>query len=360
MTREQLFRYFVLAVLAFLGYQILKILSPFYAGILGAIVVTLIFYPMHQFILARVIKDRPNPAAVLSTFVVVAFIVFPFLFFTWILLRDMADYFPRIEMLVRSVQNWSHSGGGGSFPWLAKLEGRLQLWSRLPNINLEGLLLPVFKSVMNAGFQIWKMLARNLIVLVINLAVMVFTLFFLFRDGPILLGKIKEVIPMDPRHKDQIAHQLYLTVTAIVRGIFFVAVTQGVLAGLGFLIGGVSSPVLLGFASVFAALIPFIGATIVWLPVGIFCLTQGSVGQGVFILLWGGLVVSLVDNFLRPYLVGTRAKLPILFLFFGILGGIKVYGPTGLFLGPLVVAMLIAFVKIYREMYASKEIPVQK
>ena len=165
---------------------------------------------------------------------------------------------------------------------------------------------------------------------------------------------------MDDKHKDRIATQLYLTITAVVRGMFLIAISKGTLAGIGFSIGQVPSPAVLGFVTMFLALIPFVGATVVWLPVSIYYLAQGSMGKGIFLLLWGALVVSLVDDFLRPILIGSRAKLPFLFLFFGILGGIKIYGPLGLFLGPLLVALVIAFIKIYREEYQYQAGEVKK
>ena len=128
------------------------------------------------------------------------------------------------------------------------------------------------------------------------------------------------------------------------------AASQGFLAGVGFALAGVPVPVFLGFTAAFAALVPPFGPTLVWLPVALYQLTQ-SKAAGLFLLLWGALVVSTVDNFLRPMLIGSKAKLPFLLLFFGILGGLRTYGFLGLILGPLLIAMTLAFIQIYREEY---------
>jgi predicted PurR-regulated permease PerM len=157
------------------------------------------------------------------------------------------------------------------------------------------------------------------------------------------------MIPMETPYKTHILGRLNQTLTAVVRGMFLTASAQGLLAGIGFAIAGVRFSVVLGFATAFLALIPFVGAAAVWAPVGIYLILKGAAYQGIGILLWGGLVVSMVDNFLRPYIVGEKAKLPIVFLFFGTLGGLQAYGPIGLLVGPLTVASVLAFAKIYSE-----------
>lgn len=353
MSREQLFRLFFAAVFLFTFFQLLHMISPFYTGILGAIVITLIFYPLHKVIHRWVGAHRPNASAALSTALVVVLTVVPFIFFSWLLLNELQRIYPMMERLGHTIGDWRQGAAFTEHPLLTQVEARLKGFFDLAQINIEEVAMVIVNGAVGLILSITKKLPKNALLLLINLIVLIFTLFFLLRDGQTIFRKGKDLIPMDEKHKDHIVSQLYLTLTAVVRGVFIVAIAQGTLAGIGFLMAGVPSPVVLGFLTIFASLIPLVGAVVIWLPVGAYYLAQGATGTGIFVLLWGALVVSMIDNFLRPILIGSRARLPILFLFFGILGGIKVYGPMGLFLGPLIVALLIAFIKIYREEYSA-------
>ncbi len=349
--REQLIRVFFLAVFIYLIYEILHILSPFFGGILAAIVLTLIFYPLHVLIQKWVGVKRKNLAAFISSFFVIVSIVIPFIFFSWLLLNEITHLIPHIKGLGTTLETWSREGSGQQ--WREWLEIKLKGVVDVSQINIQKMMTQAAGLGVKAIVSVSKKLPKNAFALIINLAGMIFTLFFLFRDGKSFFEWAKELIPMEKKYKDQIAYQLNLTVTAVVRGVFIVAAAQGAVAGIGFLIGQVGSSLVLGFATMFTALIPLVGAGAIWLPVGLYYLGQGMMGKAIFLLAWGFLVVSMVDNFLRPLVIGNRAKLPMLFLFFGILGGLKVYGPTGILLGPLVVALLMAFIRIYQEEYRA-------
>ncbi len=351
MTREKVFRYFFIAVFLMLLYQVLHILSPFYTGILGAVVLALIFFPLHREMNHRVGMNRPNLAAALSTLSTTLLIAVPLALVAQILFQELGSFQPVVEKVAAKVELWRQGQISIDIPWLGSVEARVQSILRLAHTDMQKLIIGAASRFFALAMDMTRTLPRNVFAGVINTLVMIFTLYFLFRDGPAIFKTVKDLVPMDPKHKDHIADQLYATVTAVVRGLFMVALAQGSSAGIGFLIAGTPSPVLLGFATAVASLIPFVGAIAVWLPIAVYYLMQGSVGKGIFLFLWGAGVVSIVDNFLRPYLIGSRAKLPILFLFFALLGGIKVYGFMGLFLGPLVVALVIAFIKIYREEY---------
>lgn len=357
MMREQLFRYFFLAVLLILLYEVLHILSPFYTGILGAVILALMFYPLHRLILKVTTPRRPNWAASMSVVLVIVLIIIPFTFLSWFLFNELSSFSSVIKHFVNTLVSWRNETGTQPH-WFQLIETKLAGILGISEARLQNFAVDLAEHVIQKGISFGKAIPAQAFKLFINLAIMIFTLFFLFRDGQNIFRKFKELIPMDTKHKDQITAQLYLTMTAVVQGIFLVAIVQGSAAAAGFYIAKVPSPMILGFITVFTSVIPFVGAPAVWLPVTIYYLIQGFIGKGIFLLLWGFFVVSLIDNVIRIYVVGTKAKLPILFLFFGILGGAKVYGPKGFFLGPLVVALVLAFIRIYREVYTqdSKEI----
>lgn len=352
MQREQLFRFFFLGVFIFLLYQVMHILSPFYTGILGAIVITLIFYPLHRWLIKLIGLSKKNIAAALSTFLAIVFIVIPFIIFSWLLINELTNLAPQIKQFGNTLEKWRQGEISADIAWIKALELKLKQFLDVSQINVQKIVTDGLGYMVSFVVNLGKKVPKNTFALMINIAVMIFTLFFLFRDGRYLFKRAKQLIPMERRYKDQIANQLYITVTAVVRGVFLVAVAQGILAGLGFLVAGSDSALILGFATVFMALIPLVGAAAIWLPVSLYYLVQVSFWKGICLLIWGFGAVSLVDNFMRPILIGDKAKLPMLFLFFGLLGGIKVYGPMGLFLGPLVIALVIAFIRIYREEYS--------
>jgi predicted PurR-regulated permease PerM len=352
MTREQLFRFFYIGVSVFLGYQILLILSPFYTGILGAIVLNLIFIPMHQRI-HKALKPRPNLAAGISTLLVVVLLLIPLSIFTVLLLQELKAAYPALRQYSDMLEGWRAGEPFVQIEWVNRTLNKLQAVSNISEDDLRMFTVNMIDHLLNTLTDLGKALARNGFMFIVNMAVTAFTLFFLFRDGPGLFHKFRELIPMDEKHKESVFHQIYITVTAVVRGLFIVAFTQGMLAGVAYYIIGVRSPIILTFCTMLLALVPFIGTPGIWLPVAVYLLVKGMLGKGLFLLLWGTFVVSLVDNFLRPIIIGSGAKLPVLFLFFGLLGGLKMYGPKGLFLGPLVIALIYAFIRIYREEYPN-------
>jgi predicted PurR-regulated permease PerM len=212
----------------------------------------------------------------------------------------------------------------------------------LQNIDFAGVQLANFGA--NA--------ARNILVIFGNLLLVAFGMFFCFRDGDRFVAKLIEITPMPTEQVTAIAARVYLTVTAIIRGALVTAAVQGVLATIGYAFAGVPLALFFGIVTGIAAMIPVVGAALIWLPLGIFIM-QRSPGLGIFVLAWGFFVVSLIDNILKPILIGRGARLPILLMFLGVIGGINVYGFSGIIIGPLVVACLLAFVQIYREHYAA-------
>jgi len=156
---------------------------------------------------------------------------------------------------------------------------------------------------------------------------------------------------MAPANKKAVINSLQTTLYAVIRGVLVVALLQGVLAGGGFALIGVPFPVLLGLLIMILAVIPFFGPATIWGPVSIGLALNGDMTKSLLVLAWGALVISVIDNFLRPLLISKDAKLPVLLLFFGIFGGLKAYGAVGLLIGPVMIALLLAFINIYRREY---------
>jgi predicted PurR-regulated permease PerM len=192
---------------------------------------------------------------------------------------------------------------------------------------------------------------KNTVVLAVNLIIMLIALFFLFRDGESYYQRVAGVLPFTRAQRETIAQKLLDTFTGVINGVFLIAILQGFMTAVGFAVFGVSFPVFWGFLAAILALLPVGGAALVWLPGAAYLFLTGSKLAGVLLAVWGAVLVSLPDNFLKPLLIGRKAKIPVFLLFLGILGGLQVYGFLGILFGPLVVTLLTALVKIYREEY---------
>ncbi len=349
--RQRLIQYFFFAVFLLLLWQVLRILAPFYLALLGASVLSLMTYPMHAWVANR-IKASPSIAAAISTTAIFLVVIIPVLILGWISIKETAKIYPFVQ---EWVQQANFSGTvplqESLPPRLLEITGIVAEFAKRWNIDPQEIFLENLHQLSLGMTGLAKALIKNTLFLIFNIIVLTFTLFFFLRDGSFLIRRSVELVPMAPRNKHAIVNKLQMTLYAVVRGVFVVAVIQGVLAGIGYALFGVPFPVFLGVLTTFLAPIPLIGPASIWVPVAIGLFMSGAYANALYIFLWGLLVVSMIDNFLRPVLISADAKLPILLLFFGMLGGLKVYGVTGVILGPVTIALLMAFINIYRREY---------
>ena len=182
---------------------------------------------------------------------------------------------------------------------------------------------------------------------VIRLGIMLYLLFFLLRDGRALAERIMEAIPLHGDQKAALFARFADVVRATVKGSILVAIAQGTLGGIAFWFLGIHAPLLWAALMAFLSLIPAVGAALVWIPVAIYFLATGAIWQGFGLILYGVLVIGLVDNLLRPFLVGKDTKLPDYVVLISTLGGIQVFGLNGFVIGPLIAAMFMVSWEIF-------------
>jgi len=173
-------------------------------------------------------------------------------------------------------------------------------------------------------------------------SIMLYLLYFFLRDGGKLSQKIIHAVPLADEYKDALFHKIAVVVRAMVKGTILVAIVQGFLGGLIFWALGIHAPVLWGVVMAFLSLLPAVGASIVWFPVAVYLLATGAFGKGLILMAFGAGVIGLVDNLLRPYLVGKDTALPDYIVLISTLGGIALLGLNGLVVGPLIAALFIA------------------
>jgi len=182
----------------------------------------------------------------------------------------------------------------------------------------------------------------------------IFVMFYCLLDGPEMISSFWKVIPASHHHRKQISTQLSEVTSVLVYGAIMIALLQGFVGGVGFLIFGLGSPVLWGLVMALVSLIPFGGTAFVWLPAGAYLVVinamdsdWGGVARGIGLLIYGTLIISTVDNLVRPRLVSSKARIHPVLVLVGVLGGLSVFGFIGMFLGPLVLALAITIGRIY-------------
>jgi predicted PurR-regulated permease PerM len=307
-----------------------------------------------------VVRNRETVSAALLTLAIMALGVLPIVVLAMILVNEA-------RLAYGALNQWIESGGLQRLPeTLSGLPfgGQLQElvgWLAVTQGNIEGLFLQAAKIA--SAFIINQLagLAQDAFLLTVDFLVMIMTLFFLFKDGRRLVKGLYDVIPLEEAHKARILTRLDLMTRAVVKGMVVTAIIQGLVAGLAYAVLKVPFPAFLTALTTLLAPLPFGGTAIVWVPVALYLSLVGPLWKGVAMLAWGVAVVTMVDNVLRPWLIGRGAQLPVLFLFFSILGGLAAYGMIGMFLGPILLGIFMTAVQIYREEYhpAEPAVPAQ-
>ncbi|MFA9409317.1 MAG: AI-2E family transporter [Candidatus Dadabacteria bacterium] len=301
MHRRQVFSWFFIVIFLLLIYIFYQILSPFILALFWGAIITLTLYPLHVR-LTKLLRNRKGISALIMTVVATFLVILPLVFISATVAVDMFDIYQSVTDNVEvSELKTKLEKLKGLIPVsiLEELEKKLQIGE----LNIHQMAVKGLGSVSGYVIDEVQNAASNLTGLLINLGLMIFSLFFFFRDGDSMLQRIKSLIPMKDEQKDEIFKKFYDTLNAVIVGVMVTAAIQGILQGLFFWLLGISYSVLGGVLTFVFALIPIAGAVIVWLPVGLYLVFTGSIYTGIAVLIFGGLVVSSVDNFLKPIIV---------------------------------------------------------
>jgi predicted PurR-regulated permease PerM len=351
-NRDWLVTAFFFILLLVLLYGAFLILSPFLKALTWAAILAVLFYPAYDWLL-RVFKGKATLAALTIIVLIALVIVLPGIQIVGFLTEEVVE-------LVKSVGALVNDEGLEAWKQHSLIQWLLGWWSML-GVELAKLKFEIdLRKVVIQGAQVSSGVvlsqltgaAQNIFIFVANVLLVLLTLFFFLRDGAAFCYRLRRLLPMDPEHQERLFTNIVNAVTAVVHGCLVVAMIQGFLAGLAYWVLGVPYAIVWAVATAFFALLPVGGSTIVTIPVTIYLFLQGDIIRGVLMVIWALGVVGGVDNILKPIFIGTRLKLPMLFLFFGILGGLSVFGALGLILGPVLFALLAALLDLYREEYA--------
>lgn len=319
------------------------ILLPFFGVILWGSIIALLFAPVYRRLAAR-LRQRRTLAALLTLLLVLLIVIFPLALLTASLAREAA-------LLYRQLQ----SGELDPTLYLRGLFDALPGWvtTLLDRFGLVdfGTLQQRLSAALTQGSQFIATQALsiglNTFEFVAGLFITLYLAFFLLRDGEDVVRAIRRTLPLAPRHKQELLDKFITVIRATVKGNLLVAAIQGALGGVAFWFLDVRAALLWAVLMAFLSLLPAVGAGLVWLPVALYLLVTGAVWQGLALIAWGMLVIGLIDNLLRPVLVGKDTRMPDYVVMITTLGGMAVFGINGFVVGPTIAAMFIAVWHIY-------------
>lgn len=343
-------------LVALLGAGFALILWPFLGAVLWAVFIAIVFEPLHARVREQV-GPRPTVAALLTLGLIVTIVILPLVLVGIAVVQEAAV---AVQMVRSGELNFA--------AYLQQVFELLPEWARnllgrLGIVNLAGLQTQLTALLAGSGQFITTHLlglGQNTLDFLVALAVMLYLLFFLLRDGPALSARILRTIPLAPAHTQRLAEQFVTVVRATVKGNIVISLIQGLLGGVAFAFLGLPAALLWGTLMALLSLLPAVGAALVWGPVAAYMLLTGHVAAAIGLTAWGVGVIGLVDNLLRPVLVGKETQMPDYLIMVATLGGIAVFGINGFVLGPVLAAMFLVAWQLFAQQRRASEAPADK
>jgi predicted PurR-regulated permease PerM len=328
----------LLVIFAIAAYLCWLMLRPFVGVLMWAIVLVVVFYPAHRRLVAW--TGKPGSAAALSTLLVILTILLPVIGVTFAVAQELSG-------AVETVQ-----GGLGQILDIPAIQPVVRWLDKY--VDLDSLR---SSDYVTTHLQAWSaaiagptlMFVGGLLNALVTMVLVVFTMFYFFRDGEALRVALYEIVPLEYEQSNDIVMRTREVIGATIYGVLAISAIQGTLGYLIFLLLGLPSPLLWGVVMFLMSMIPMAGAFIVWVPAALYLLLTGSYVKAIVLAVWGVVVIGSIDNFLSPRLVGRRARLHELLIFFSVLGGLQVFGVLGLVIGPVLAAITLALIEVVRQ-----------
>lgn len=342
-------------LLAFVTIAFVWLLLPYYSAVFWAVILAIIFFPVHRR-LERMLRGRSGIAALLTVLLCICLVILPAMVILGSLIQEGTSLYQRIssneidlnaylariqEAMPTFVDNWLSSLRLGGF---AELRERISTGFMQAGQSIAG-------SVLSLG--------QNTLQFFISFGIMLYLLFFLFRDGAALGRTIRHAIPLRDDYTRQFVDKFAAVVRATVKGNIIIAMLQGTIGGIAFWALGIEAALLWGVVMTFLSMLPAIGAALVWVPAAIWLFLIGAWLKGLMLVLIGVLIIGLIDNLLRPPLVGKGTRMPDYVVLISTVGGISLFGINGFVIGPLIAALFIAAWSLFAEQQ-NAETPEQR
>ncbi|MBU1421359.1 AI-2E family transporter [Patescibacteria group bacterium] len=340
MNKNLISKFFLFFLIIAVIYACYLLFKPFLIEIIAATILVSIFYRPYEWLVYK-FRGRKKIAALLMCLLVILIIIIP--------LVNLIIYTAQQSVIAYSeIIDFTNKNNLDQIIKNSVLEKMSLL-----NINSESL--KTFMVDIAKKFSNWLVVGATSLVkgttnFIISLIIIIFTMFFFFVDGKKIIEKIMIWTPLENKYDRKIFKKFRDISFVAIISTFVTAIAQGIIGAVGFFIIGL--PVFFpGLFMAFFSLLPYIGPVLIWLPVGIYLLIAGQIWQGIFLLTWGGLIVSMIDNLIRAYIIKGKAQVHPIFIIFSILGGISLFGFWGIIFGPLIISLAATVMHIYETEY---------
>ena len=336
-------RVFGLITAAILGGALFRILQPFIGPILWSVLLAFLLFPVNQ-ALRRALGGRRAAAAIVLTLGVILCLIGPASVLAVAFTRQATDLFTRVQAAAGRFQ-MVHMSDLLGVPLVERAVRWAGSTAGITAEEIEGWLVSAAKTLLGSLVAMSGPLVVEALATLVSLIVTLFLLFFFLRDGEEMLRTVQFLIPLDPERQAHLVAHLSAVTRAVVFGSLITALVQGTLVGLAFALARLPSPVVFGALAAVASLVPLFGTALVWVPAAAVLALQGRWVAATFIVVWGLVAVSAADNVIRPLFISGRAQISTLPVFLGLAGGLGAFGPIGIVLGPVIVALALALLR---------------
>jgi len=354
--------FFLLAVILMLFLGLYKIYAPFITVLIFAIFFATIFHPIFKR-LRTLFAGSGRIASLLTCLFTLLVIAVPLSLFVTLLIFEGIDAFNNIatkvqqEGYLQDVLAWKE--GSFIYDQVQKIAPMISSDS----FNMEEINFDFVGQISSAAQNMVQLLrdqisnilgfVKNIIWFLVSFMIFFFSLYYFFKDGELIMKKVMDLSPLPQKHEKVIFKKFKEVSLAMLFGIFFTAVIQATLAGIGYAVVGLNNPIFWATATALFSLIPMVGTAMIWIPASLILMLSGNFVGGLGLFAWGILVVGTVDNLIRPYLIEGRAPVHPLLTFLSVFGGIMTFGLQGIIYGPIILNLLLAFLHIYELEYAK-------
>ena len=340
-SKVQNILFFTIMIFVFLLFFYL--LSPFFFPIFWAAVISSIFNPLYKLLNRKL--HEPSVSATIVFLIVAVIIILPGSFVGRLLLGESMRMYESIDAGGGNIEDVVKgiTGAVKSNVYVARLHIDEQFWTEKFS--------EITRTISNYIFTNLKDLTQNTFVFFVQFSVMLYTLFYFIRDGEKFLGKAVRVFSLGQEREKVLYERFVETARATLKVTLIIGGIQGTLGGLIFWLTGIEGPLMWGIVMIFTAIVPVVGCSIIWAPASVIMLITGHFFKGVIILTFGVFVISMVDHFLRPILIGKDVQMHPLMVFLSTLGGLSLFGFSGFIIGPVIASLLLAIWAMYEEFY---------
>ena len=314
-------------------------LRPFISVLAWAVVLVIVFYPVHQRLKSRI--GRPSLSALVSCVLVVLLAVLPLTVLTMAAAEELSKAIPNLPAQISGLMHPQTTVLGRVSGWV---QGRFGV----DTLRTQQFLADQLQRSSQFLLGLSLSLVGNIASGIVKAFFVIFTMYYLFRDGDRIVSKLPAALPLERRQSEAIISRTREVVSASVYGIVVIASLQGLLGGIAFWVLGIPSPLLWAVLMTFVCMIPVLGSFLVWLPLALYLAATGHWTKAILLVIWGALVISTIDNFLRPKWMKNQTRLHELLVFFSVLGGISVFGLLGIILGPVILAITLGLLQTFR------------